>query len=543
MPSRSSFAILSGLAVVALTAGCSEPAPQSKTQTMLHLSPVYTVDQPYRSMQGPTSTQTLSFAEAGSNPPELLWVTGYGAVMVGEDGETPMPQEFMCHSNLDFDSKRHAELLGLPIYHGNRLFTLSQGQQGVRLPDGFGLPYWSDETFSVTTQVLNLNPDGKSHRVRHRVTVDYVRERDVDPASPMRPLFMSSGWGLVLLEGEDGFYGVSSPDEEIHGEGCLPGVATGGDKYTDAFGRKFAGHWVVPPGRQVNRTYATEIMEIPYDTTLHYAAAHLHPFAESLELVDLTTGESVYKSSVENHEDKIGIKRVEYFSSEAGIPLYADHDYEIVSIYNNTTDEDQDSMAVFLFYLADRKFAKREREADRVRVAHVELPAQVAEEYVVLRTNHGEITLSLYPEVAPRHVERMLELVDGRILDGMVFTRVEPEYLIQTGYPQARHGLPVLETLDPEFSDIPHRRGVVSMVLDDDSDPSSAVASFFITLGVAAHLDRKYTVFGRVMHGFDTIQRITEAPRDGSTPIDPIVIESAEIISREAAIARRRSAA
>ena len=51
------------------------------------------------------------------------------------------------------------------------------------------------------------------------------------------------------------------------------------------------------------------------------------------------------------------------------------------------------------------------------------------------------------------------------------------------------------------------------------------------------------TVFGRVMHGFDAIQRMAEAPRDGSAPIDPIVIESAEIISREAAIARRRSAA
>jgi cyclophilin family peptidyl-prolyl cis-trans isomerase len=531
MSSRLCLTVLFGLAFTALTVGCGAPEPESIARTLLHLSPVYEVDQVYRSMQGPSSTQTVTFAEAVSDPPELLWVTGYTAVMVGEDGKTEMPQEFMCHSNLDFDSDRHADLMELPRYHGNRLFTLSQGQQEVRLPDGFGLPYWSDETFSVTTQVLNLNPDGTTHRIRHRVTIDYVRDRDVDPVRPMQPLFMTSGWGLVLLEGEDGFYGVSDPDEEIHGEGCLPGVATGRDKYTDAYGRKFAGHWVVPPGREVNRTFVTEIMEIPYDTTMHYAAVHLHPFAESLELVDLTTGESVFKSSVENHEDKIGIKRVEYFASEEGIPLFADHDYEVVSVYNNTSGEEQDSMAVFLFYLADRKFVRRERAPDQARVAHVELPVAVGEEHVVLRTSHGEITLALYPGVAPRHVERMLKLVDRKILQGTAFTRVEPEYLVQTGYPKARRGAPlsaeqaqVLRPLGAEFSDIPHQRGVVSMVLNDDSDPNSAVASFFITLGPAEHLDGKYTVFGRVMHGFDVIEQMSEVPRDGSAPIKPIVI-------------------
>ena len=153
--------------------GCQDPGPEIRT--IERLSPVYEVDREYRSMMGPTSTQTILF------------------------------------------------------------------------PDGFGLPNWSDKRFSLTTQVLNLNPDDEPHRVRHKVKTRYVRDRDVDPGRPMRPLFKTSGWGLVLLEGDDGFFGVSDPDEATHGASCLPGRATGGDTYRDEFDRLFAGHWVVKP--------------------------------------------------------------------------------------------------------------------------------------------------------------------------------------------------------------------------------------------------------------------------------------------------------
>ena len=274
--------------------------------------------------------------------------------MVAEDGRTPVSQEFMCHSNLDFDRERHAGLFDLPIYHTDRLFTLSQGQYEIDLPDGFGLPYYSDEPFWLTTQVLNLNPDETVHRVRHKVAIEYVV--DGESAKGMKPLFMTSAWGLVLLEGEDGQFGMAEAGEEH--EGCLPGEAASEDMRDDGQGRRFSGHWVVPPGRQVNRTRVTTIMKLPYDTTVHYIAVHLHPFAESLELIDLTDEKSVFKSKVAGAEGKIGIERVDYFSSAEGIPLHADHEYELVSTYENTTDENQDSMAVMLLYLLDKAFEK-----------------------------------------------------------------------------------------------------------------------------------------------------------------------------------------
>ena len=102
----------------------------------------------------------------------------------------------------------------------------------------------------------------------------------------------------------------------------------------------------------------TAYLGLERDTTVHYIAVHLHPFAESLELRDVTTGETVYKSEATNALFKIGLERVAHFASPEGIPIYKDHEYELVSVYNNTTDEPQDSMAVMFLYHWDRAFVK-----------------------------------------------------------------------------------------------------------------------------------------------------------------------------------------
>ena len=115
---------------------------------------------------------------------------------------------------------------------------------------------------------------------------------------------------------------------------------------------------MVKPGREVNHTRVTNIMDLPFDTTLHYVAVHLHPFAETLELKDLTTGKTVYKARARQAGKGVGLAHVDFFSSAAGIPLYKGHEYEIVSIYNNTSGEDQDSMAVMNLYLLDKEFKK-----------------------------------------------------------------------------------------------------------------------------------------------------------------------------------------
>ena len=237
---------------------------------------------------------------------------------------------------------------------GSEAGDIEERLSQIKLPPGFGMPYYTDEYFSLTTQVLNLNPDDRSREVRHKVSIEYVPDRNLK--QPMKPLFMTSGWGLVLLGGEDGYFGVADPTEEEHGPGCLPGETAGRDNYSDEFERQFAGHWVVQPGLEVNRTLVTNIMKVPYDTTVHYIAVHLHPFAESIELRDLTDDTTVFKSNVEGLDDRIGVRRVEHFDSAEGLAMFAGHQYELVSVYNNTTDREQDSMAVLLLYLLDKEF-------------------------------------------------------------------------------------------------------------------------------------------------------------------------------------------
>jgi hypothetical protein len=244
----------------------------------------------------------------------------------------------------------------------------------IRFPDGFGIPVWSDELLWLTTQVLNLDPSAPPADVRHRVTVDFLFDGDL--AEPLRPLSMVGATGLVLLEdeapdsvtlhsepprsespgAEAPYFGIERPRQEEHGSGCMVGANAGEHVYEDPQGRRFSGHWVVPPGRQVNRTLVTELMDLPYDTTVHYVAVHLHPFAESLELRDLSTGEVVFTARAENAVGRTGLTRVDHFSSADGVDLHRGHQYELISVYDNPTGQPQDSMAVMFLYVLDREF-------------------------------------------------------------------------------------------------------------------------------------------------------------------------------------------
>lgn len=316
-------------------------------------SDLYTLDRIYRSMKGPMSTET--FALEPGEKPELLWVTGYSAEVVDEEAEAGGLIQFLCHSNLDLDPASHARRIGSRARFNPRLFTVSQGQTDIEFPAGFAIPVLSDEPFHLTTQVLNLNYASCDLKVRHRTRIRYVRDRDLEFS--MQPLYETAVYGLKLLEGGDGRYGVDpkQPGSETAAS-CLPGMNADHHEYHDAFHRTFTGHWVVKPGREVNRTPVDAMLDLRGDAVVHTIAVHLHPFAESLELVDATAGRTVWKSRAENSRARIGLERVETYSSPEGLVLFQDHHYELVSTYDNTTAEDQDSMAVMYLYVEDGSF-------------------------------------------------------------------------------------------------------------------------------------------------------------------------------------------
>jgi cyclophilin family peptidyl-prolyl cis-trans isomerase len=130
-----------------------------------------------------------------------------------------------------------------------------------------------------------------------------------------------------------------------------------------------------------------------------------------------------------------------------------------------------------------------------------------AEEKLILELKSGPVTIALRPDLAPKHVARVKELAKAGFYDGVVFHRVIPGFMAQTGDPTGTgSGGSDLPDLEAEFSKESHVRGTVSMART--SDPHSANSQFFICFDNAPWLDRQYTVWGKVVDGMDHVDAI-----------------------------------
>jgi peptidylprolyl isomerase len=143
--------------------------------------------------------------------------------------------------------------------------------------------------------------------------------------------------------------------------------------------------------------------------------------------------------------------------------------------------------------------------------------------YLDLSTG-GRVTIQLFPELAPNHVERVKTLARQGFYDGIVFHRVIEGFMAQTGDPTGTGtGGSPLPDLKAEFSRFPHLRGVVSMARAQSDD--SANSQFFIVFFPRFRLDGKYTAFGRVTQGMEYVDAI----RRGEPPTNPDRILQASI--------------
>lgn len=138
----------------------------------------------------------------------------------------------------------------------------------------------------------------------------------------------------------------------------------------------------------------------------------------------------------------------------------------------------------------------------------------------------GDVVIKLRPDLAPGHVERITTLAKDGFYDGVVFHRVIPGFMAQGGDPKGDGtGGSTLPDLKAEFNPMPHLRGTLSMARAQSED--SANSQFFIVLLPRMQLDKKYTVFGRVIEGMQYVDAIHE----GEPPADPSVILQASIES------------
>ena len=156
-------------------------------------------------------------------------------------------------------------------------------------------------------------------------------------------------------------------------------------------------------------------------------------------------------------------------------------------------------ISILLFFLTNQTIAK--------------------ENFMILKLKDGDVKIELFPDVAPKHVERIKTLANEGKYNNVVFHRVIDGFMAQTGDVQfgnsssdtfdlrrAGTGGSNLPDLEQEFSDIPHEKGTLSMARS--SPPNSANSQFFICFESAPHLDRNYTVFGKVIEGMEHVDKI-----------------------------------
>jgi len=129
---------------------------------------------------------------------------------------------------------------------------------------------------------------------------------------------------------------------------------------------------------------------------------------------------------------------------------------------------------------------------------------------VTIRTDFGDMVCELYRDVAPAHADSFVALTKKGFYNGLTFHRIIDGFMIQGGDPKGDGTGGPGYSLTAEFSELPHADGTLSMARSND--PNSAGSQFFVCLGRAAFLDRKYTVFGQVLKGYDTLHKIGKVP-------------------------------
>ena len=147
--------------------------------------------------------------------------------------------------------------------------------------------------------------------------------------------------------------------------------------------------------------------------------------------------------------------------------------------------------------------------------ARAQAPKVDPENTLFLDLKDGRVVIQLYPDLAPKHVARIKELVRKGFYDGIVFHRVIEGFMAQTGDPTGTGTGGTGQKIPAEFTDKPFIRGAVGMARS--ASPDSADSQWFICFKPSFFLDGQYTIWGQVTQGMDVVDKITR----GEPPSNP----------------------
>lgn len=156
------------------------------------------------------------------------------------------------------------------------------------------------------------------------------------------------------------------------------------------------------------------------------------------------------------------------------------------------------------------------------------------EEQVKIRieTNMGNIDATLFAKDAPKTVENFVALINKKFYDGIIFHRVIPDFMVQTGDPTGTgRGGPGYQFADEFSPKLRHSKaGIFSMA---NSGPNTNGSQFFITVAATPWLDNRHSVFGEVTSGMDVVEKISKAPRNAQDkPLQEIKMTRVTVLQK-----------
>jgi peptidylprolyl isomerase len=149
------------------------------------------------------------------------------------------------------------------------------------------------------------------------------------------------------------------------------------------------------------------------------------------------------------------------------------------------------------------------------------------ENTLIMQLTYGRVVIEMRPDLAPKHVARIKELVRQGFYDGTPFHRVIEGFMAQGGDPTGTGTGGSGKKLPAEFSNEKHVRGTVSMARS--ADPNSADSQFFIVFQDAPWLDGKYTIWGKVTEGMEFVDKIKRGEGQNGIVQNPDKIVSMKV--------------
>jgi peptidylprolyl isomerase len=142
-----------------------------------------------------------------------------------------------------------------------------------------------------------------------------------------------------------------------------------------------------------------------------------------------------------------------------------------------------------------------------------------AENTLYLELKTGRVVIEMRPDIAPKHVARIKELVREKFYDGLKFHRVIDGFMAQTGDPRGNGTGGSGQNIPAEFSDLERfYRGTVGMARAQN--PNSGDSQFFIMFDQAPFLDGKYTIWGEVIDGMEYVDAIKKGSESRNGEVD-----------------------